>query len=539
MKKSLSLILVSLILCLSNGFSEVKISSLFGNGMVFQQGQLAPVWGWSESGDKVAVAFKGQKKEAVVGKSGKWMVKLDPLEMSKESSVMTITVNDEVLTINDVLVGEVWLCSGQSNMDFNLMSLSRPARDKKDQPVADYLKKEMDTASDPLLRQIVVPKEVSPLVERVNFKGEWNPSTPENNQLFTATGYFFARELRRELDVPVGLIKAPWGGTRVEAWIPESGYQSLPELAQFNDESIAAMNAQLANFDQVKIDAAYKVSIEKWKVASKKAKANKKKAPRYPKKKESPDMARTLPSTLYNGLIAPVVQYGIKGAIWYQGESNQGSHSDEYAKYFTTMIKEWRTLWGQGDFPFYYAQLAAFNNPNKEPIDNDGWVTVCDEQRKTLTLINTGMAVLNDIGEAKDIHPKNKIDAGKRLSLWALKNDYRKPIKVCSGPLYKSHKVDAAKVIIEFDSIGSGLMVATKHLMDAPVESQEPLARFQIKGSDGAWKWGVAKIVGKTVEVSHSDITEPVAVRYAWSKNPEGANLYNKEGLPASVFKTD
>ena len=539
MKKTLNLIIVSLMLCLSHGLAEVNISSLFSDGMVFQQGQLAPVWGWADSADKVTVAFKGQTKEAVVGEEGKWMVKLDPLKMSKEPATMIVTVGGETLEINDILVGEVWLCSGQSNMDYDLVSLSKPAREKEYQPVADYLKKETETASDPLLRQIIVPREVSPLVERKNFVGKWQASNPANNKLFSATAYFFARELRKELNVPIGLIKASWGGTRVEAWIPKVGYNEFPDMKAFYSGQIKLLKKQSEDFNKANADADYEMALTNWRVAVKKANVGKGKRPRKPKKMESPENRRTTPSTLYNGLIAPVIPYAIKGAIWYQGESNANMHADEYSKYFMTLIKSWRSIWGQGDFPFYFAQLASCMDATTDPIGDNGWMSVCDEQRKTLVLKNTGMAVLNDVGESKDIHPKNKLDVGKRLSLWALKNDYGKPLNVCSGPLYKSHVIEGNKVVISFDSVGSGLIAATKHLMDAPVESQEPLARFQIKGNDNAWKWAEAKIVGKTVEVSHSSISAPLAVRYAWSSNPTGVKLYNKEGLPASVFKTD
>jgi sialate O-acetylesterase len=233
-----------------------------------------------------------------------------------------------------------------------------------------------------------------------------------------------------------------------------------------------------------------------------------------------------------------LVPYAIKGAIWYQGESNAGHFQDQYRDRFSAMINAWRERWGQKNLYFYWCQLAQFKAVNAEPIAEDGWVTVCDHQRLALSLPDTGMAVLNDIGEAEDIHPHNKMDAGKRLSLWALKQAYGRDI-VYSGPLYKESKISGNKVVVTFDSVGSGLMVGSKNLLDPVVETKDPLKRFQICGADNRWKWAEAKITGKdTVEVSHPEIAEPVEVRYAWSSNAEGANLYNKEGLPASLFKT-
>ena len=229
----------------------------------------------------------------------------------------------------------------------------------------------------------------------------------------------------------------------------------------------------------------------------------------------------------------------MKGAIWYQGESNAGYRTEHYKQSMVLLVNGWREQWAQKQFPFIWCQLANKNTANNEPNDGDAWVAIQNQQREVLALTeHTGMAVLNDIGEARNIHPKNKPDAGRRLSLWALNLAYGKEI-VCSGPLYKSSTINGNKVIIKFDHVGSGLMVGNKHLMDPTVKVQEPLKRFQVCGADRKWKWAVAKIVGKdTVEVWCEDIPDPVEVRYAWSSNPEGANLYNKEGLPASLFKT-
>jgi sialate O-acetylesterase len=248
-------------------------------------------------------------------------------------------------------------------------------------------------------------------------------------------------------------------------------------------------------------------------------------------------------------MVSPVVPYAIKGAIWYQGESNTQTNTLKYERNFRLMISAWRTHWNQGDFPFYFAQLANFKRPVSEPVDYDGWASIRDQQRRTLGLKNTGMAVLSDIGEARDIHPHNKMDVGKRLALWALKNDYPSTMLkagkkagdlVCSGPLYKNHEIKDGKVVITFDSVGSGLMAGVKEGIADTQEIGTPLKHFQICGKDRKWKWAEAVITGKdTVTVSHQAVQEPVVVRYAWAQNPEGANLYNKEGLPASIFTTE
>ena len=506
--------------------------------MVLQQKQTIPVWGWAASGTEASVTFKGQTKSTKADANGKWMLKLDAVGASAEAAEMTIKVGSESKTIKDVLVGEVWLCGGQSNMDFKLNMLIGKAREPQYEPLADYIKNEIKTANDPLLRQIKVPRAVSPFEEKTNFTASWEKAIPGQVDVFTATGYFFARELRKKLKVPVGLLNCNWGGTRVEPWIPMSKFQTTDSLKKYYESETAPIKERLANWDPAKAKANYEKQLAAWKEKVKKAKEAKKKAPRKPRMAQRPDLSNRIPSTLYNAMMNTLVPYAIKGAIWYQGESNAGHYPDNYKEHFGAMIEAWREKWGQGDFYFYWCQLAQFKDPNDQPLDNDGWATVCDQQRLTLALPNTGMAVLNDIGEAKDIHPKNKIDAGKRLSLWAFKQAYGMDL-VYSGPLYKSSSISGNKVTVKFDNVGSGLMVGKKTLLDPTVETQEPLKRFQIKGADNKWHWAEAKITGKdTVEVWHKDVAKPVEVRYAWSPNALGANLYNKEGLPASIFKT-
>ncbi|MCH2208766.1 MAG: sialate O-acetylesterase [Lentisphaerales bacterium] len=536
MKKLISLLLLAVMQV--SLIAESQISSLFQDGAVFQQNAKIPVWGWAPSGTAVSVKFKGQEKSGKADNSGKWMIHLDAVKASVEASEMTITVGTESKTIKDILIGEVWICGGQSNMDFKLSMLVGNARDSKHQPLAEYIKKEIASANDPFLRQIKVPRKVSAFKEIDNFEAQWEKAVPNVVQNFTATGYFFAKELRKKLNVPVGLVNCNWGGTRVEPWIPMSQFQTSESLKSYYTKETDIIKEQSAKWNTEKIKERYNKQLADWQEKAKKAKAAGKKPPRKPRMPQKPDTSNRVPSTLYNAMMHTVVPYAVKGAIWYQGESNAGHVPNLYREHFGALIEGWRQAWGQDKFYFYWCQLAQFKPINENPIGEDGWVTVCNNQRLTLELPDTGMAVLNDVGEAKDIHPKNKMDAGKRLSLWAFKQAYGQEL-VYSGPLYKSSEIKGNKVIVKFDSVGEGLMVGKKNIYHPTVESNEPLKRFQICGADGQWKWADAQITGKdTVEVSHKEISAPEEVRYAWAPNAEGANLYNKSGLPASLFKT-
>jgi sialate O-acetylesterase len=464
----------------------LRVANIFSDGMVLQQEMNVPVWGTAAAGAEVMVSFASQKKRTTADAKGKWMVKLDPLNASDENAKMTITSGAHAITIKDVLVGEVWLCGGQSNMAWTLAGLTKNPGNEEFKPVHDYLVNEIATANDPLLRFM---------------SRKWIPAVSPEVKDFSGTGYFFGRKLRKELGVPVGLINANRGGTRIEPWIPKTQFLKTDAGKSFYESEYKQM-----------------------------AKSNSKKK----------GQSNKLPSGLFNGTIAPLVPYAIRGAVWYQGESNCNYRSEHYKDSMLDLIEGWREHWGQDEFAFYWCQLANKHAANAEPSDKDPWAEIQNQQREVLALTtDTGMAVLNDIGEARNIHPKNKVDAGRRLALWPLKHLCGKDI-VCSGPLYKSSAIDGSKVIIKFSHTGSGLMVGEKHLMEPAKEVHEPLNRFQICGADRKWKWAQARIVGKdTVEVWHKDIPDPVEVRYAWSSNPEGANLYNKEGLPASLFKTD
>jgi len=451
-----------------------QLPALFSDHMVLQRDMPVPVWGTADPDFDVTVEFAGQKKETKADGDGKWRVTLDPLKASKEPATMKVMSGDHGVEVKDILVGEVWICSGQSNMEWTVN--------------ACRAKEDADTADFPMIRQIKVPH-VHSDKSADNFKGQWVVCSPQTAGSFTAVGFFFARDLIKELDCPIGLINSSWGGTRVEPWTPPCGFAGVEELKE---------------------------------LATKPATGN-----------------HQTHTRIYHSMIHPLIPYAIRGAIWYQGESNGGEHVSYFHKK-KALITGWRKLWEQGDFPFYFVQLANFRQPNKDPKGGDGWARVREAQTMTLDIPNTGMAVIIDIGEARDIHPKNKQDVGGRLALWALAKDYGKKDLVHSGPLYKSMKVEGDKIRLSFDHVGSGLMVGNKDGKKPTEEVKNgELTWFSIADAEKKWHHAKAVIDGNTVVVSADGVKKPTAVRYAFTMNPEGCNLYNKEGLPASPFRTD
>jgi sialate O-acetylesterase len=416
---------------------------------------------------------------------------------------MTIA-GKNVIEIDNIMSGEVWVCSGQSNMQWSVQNSNNP---KEEIAAADY----------PNVRLFSVTRKVAqkPLKD---CQGSWAPCSPETVPGFSAVAYYFGRKLHKDLDVPIGLIHTSWGGTPAEAWTRKEVLEAEPDF-----KPILTRHAErLANFPQAKKD--YEKKLQDWQQAAAKAKEEGKKAPRRPRAPLGPDSPHS-PAGLYNAMIAPLIPYGIQGAIWYQGESNAG-RAYQYRKLFSAMITNWRKDWGQGDFPFLFVQLANFMQTKPEPAES-AWAELREAQTMALSLPNAGMATIIDIGEADDIHPRNKQDVGKRLALWALAETYDKDI-VYSGPLYKSMKVRRAKVVISFDHVGGGLVA----------RDGEALKGFAIAGADRKFVWADAKIDGDTVVVSSENVANPVAVRYAWADNPV-CNLYNKADLPASPFRTD
>ncbi len=485
--------------------ADVKLPAVISNNMVLQQALDAPVWGWADPGEKVTVAIGGQSKTATAGADGKWMVRLDQM---KTDGPLTLTISGKnTITIENVLVGEVWVCSGQSNMQFALAS-------------ANNAEKEIASADYPNIRLFTVPRKGTQ-EPQYDCQGEWVECSPKTVASFSAVGYLFGRDLYQKLNTPVGLIHTSWGGSSCEAWVRRAVLEADPRYGSL----LAGWKQRVAAFDPDKVKANYEKRLANWKTAVQKAKAEGKPAPRRPRAPADPRAGQHRPANLYNGMILPVLHYGIRGAIWYQGESNAG-RAYQYRYLFPAMITNWRHDWGEGDFPFYFVQLANFHAAQPQPGEST-WAELREAQSMTLSLPHTGQAVIIDIGDAGNIHPRNKQDVGKRLALWALAKDYGKPV-VYSGPVYKSMKPGAGKIVLAFDHVGGGLVAK-----DGP-----PLKGFAVAGADRHFVWADAKIVGDTVVVCSPKVAQPVAVRYAWADNPV-CNLYNAEGLPASPFRTD
>ena len=503
----------------SGALARVKLPHVFSDHMVLQRGKPVPVWGWAEKGEKVTVKFAGQEKTGTAGDDGTWTVKLDAMEAQKRPQTMTVSCKN-TLTLKDVLVGDVWVCSGQSNMAFTVGG-SLNAR------------QEITTAAYPAIRHFGVPRNMRTAPAN-DVAGQWARCSPKTVSRFTAVGYFFGRRLHKELDVPIGLLGSSWGGTRIEPWTPPEGFRAVPQLK--------AVAEQIDRFDPrtdagKKLWSGYVAKVKEWVPRAERAIARGKGLPPLP-----PNLAagaRMGPATLYNGMIHPLVPYAIRGAIWYQGESNGGEGLSYFHK-MQALIRGWRQVWGQGDFPFYFVQLANFRTSDpKNAAGGDGWARLREAQRKALEIPNTGMAVIIDIGEARDIHPRNKQDVGDRLARLALAKLFEKNV-VPSGPLYKSHAVEGNKIRVAFDHVGAGLIVGEKKGLDPVREVKDAkLGWFAVAGADKKWHRADAVIDGKTVVVSSAKVAEPSAVRYAYAMNPAGANLYNKDGLPASPFRTD
>ena len=509
--------------------ADVTLNGLFTDHMVLQRDMPAAVYGKAEPGEKVTVAFAGQERAAIADKAGKWLVKLDALKASTTPASMNIAGKNK-LTLNDVVVGDVWVCSGQSNMEFLLGNCGRPDDTKE----ANY----------PLIRQFDVHHNFSGW-RQPDVKGNWVSCTPQTAGNFTAAGYYFGRKIHRETGIPIGLIRSISSGTSIEPFCSADGLASIPELA----EDKARLDRKMVEYRSNVSNALPK--IETYIADARKALASNAELPDTVKIAGGPATGPCDWHCVYNGMIHPLVNFRIKGALFYQGETN-GSEEAGYYHKMRALIGGWRKAWNQGDFPFYFVQLPNYSNPDNKPEGGDGWAKTRMAQFKVLSITNTGMAVtidLADVGNPGNVHPSNKRDVGERLALWALAKTYSSTTLrtggkaadlVYSGPLYKGFKVEGDKVRISFANVGSGLTVATKKGYDPMVrEPQGKLQKFAIAGEDKKWVWADAVIDGETVVVSSREAPKPAAVRYAYSINPDGCNLYNNEGLPASPFRTD
>ncbi|HVK06087.1 MAG TPA: sialate O-acetylesterase [Armatimonadaceae bacterium] len=494
-----------LALSISAARADVRPASVFADHMVLQREMRTPVWGTATPGEAVTVSIAGQTQRTRAGEDGKWLVRLTPLKAGGPHE-LTVAGNNSV-RYTDVLVGDVWICSGQSNMAWAVRS-------------SDNAQQEIAAANYPNIRLMFVPNTTSSR-PRETAAARWAVCTPETVPPFSAVGYFFGRHLNQKLNVPIGLVHTNWGGTRAEAWTPDAYLRADPDYATFlkgSDEYAQNYPAALARFEEAQ---------KKWQEAADKAKAEGKPAPGdAPRRPAAPDRNPNLGSVLYNGMIHPLVPMGIKGAIWYQGESNAGQ-AYNYRKLLPTMIRSWRDAWGQGDFPFLIVQLANYG-PDAPDAKGSAWAELREAQTMTAEQVrNAGQAVTIDIGNPKDIHPTNKQDVGKRLALIAENRVYGDKAVVYSGPAYKAMKAEGGAVRLSFDHLGGGLEA-----------KGGALSGFTIAGEDQKFVPAEATIEGDTVVVKAASVARPVAVRYGWANSPV-CTLYNKAGLPAVPFRTD
>ncbi|HRU04399.1 MAG TPA: sialate O-acetylesterase [Candidatus Brocadiia bacterium] len=482
--------------------ADAQVAPIFGDNMVLQRDIKVPVWGTAEPGEKVTVSVAGQTAQATAGPDKAWRVDLPALKAGGPFEMTVAGAN--TVTFKNVLVGEVWICSGQSNMAMALRSCLTGAKDAEE-------------AKDPEMRLFTVGRAPS-VTPTTAMSGRWQVCAPDTAGGFSAVAFYFGRELRKTLKVPVGLINTSWGGTPAEAWTSQPALAAKAEFKPLLD----AWEKRLADYPAAM--EKHKAALEAHKKEVEKAKAEGKRPPREPRPPAGPN-APTRPCNLFNGMINPLIPFAIRGAIWYQGEANAGN-GRLYRTLLPTMINDWRARWGQGDFPFLIVQLPDFMAPVKEPVQAAGWPELREAQMMALSLPNTGMAVTLGLGEEKDIHPKNKQPVGERLALAARAVAYGEKIVSC-GPLYKSVKFEGGKARISFDCVGGGL-----------VAKDGELKGFAVAGKDGKFAAAQAKIDGADVVVWSDEVKEPAAVRYAWANNPVWS-LMNKEGLPASPFRTD
>lgn len=506
----------------SNLQADVRLSKLFGDHLVLQRERPIPVWGWAEPGEKVRVEFGEQSAETAADETGKWLVRLKPEAVSTVGRKLVVQGSNRI-ELQDVLVGDVWLCGGQSNMEWALAACdSQP-----DIQAADF----------PLIRHFAVAHNFAATTQS-DVNGNWQLCTPQNVPGFSAVGFYFARKVHQETGVPIGLLRSCVGGTNIECWMSQETLLNTPEL-----EPYAKVMRESLDGYQSELRTALP-QLGQWVRASREAEAKGEALPMPPVFPEFPfGERRHRPRcvTLHNGMIAPLVPLAIRGVIWYQGESNAGGPADceQYIAKKRAMLADWREWFGDPNLPFYFVQLASFQRSNDEPAGGDGWAFFRDAQRRILEIPHTGMASAVDIGEDDDIHPKNKFDVGERLALWALKNEYGRELEV-SGPLFSDLAISDNRVRVKFSHTGSGLMVANKDGREPAKEAADgKLAGFAIAGEDRVWRWAEARIEGNEVVCSHPEVAKPVAIRYAFRMNPNGANLYNREGLPASPFRTD
>ncbi len=483
--------------------ADLRVGSPFSDHMVLQREKPVAVWGWADAGEEVTVSFAGSAKAVSAGADGRWLVHLAPLKASLEPRTLTVVGREgRSIAVQDVLVGEVWLGSGQSNMEMSVGSASGFEAEKAaaNLPLIRYYGESSGTAEKP----------------QPEGRGNWQVCTSESVRRFSATLYFFGRELHRTLGVPVGLISSAVGATQIEYWIPAEA-QSSDAKTKANYESLSR---GYANFDEARVVANYKAQMAAWQIAADRASEENKALPPRPldilaiRKRKGP------PGGLFNGKIYNLAPYTLRGVLWYQGESNAGNPG-VYQTLLTELVTSWRALWNE-ELPFAWVQLPGFTTTG------EGWPRMREAMLKTLELPRTGMAITIDIGDSTNIHPTNKQEVGRRLSLWALGSVYGRDVPATCGPLPVGSAI-----------VGNSIAVAFKHT-EGGLRSRDgaPVLGFEVAGVERQWKPASATIEGNRVLVSSPEVAEPAAVRYGWRGLPE-CTLYNGAGLPASPFRTD
>ncbi len=493
----MGLLLMAFVAIALPGRAALTLPVVISDHMVLQRDKPVALWGWADAGQTVTVEMLDQTQRAVADAQGRWQVSLEPLAAGGPH-VVTIVAGDERITLEDVLVGEVWLCSGQSNMDMRLNKVYD----------ADA---EVAGATHETIRLFRVERDIAATPQSdldTELGAHWVACNPDDARNFSAAAYFMAVKLQEELGVPVGMIHTAYGGTPAEAWPPWDAMDAQPEIQPI----LARYERQMATYEAARV--AYETAQDSGTQTGS--------AP-------TPPTERYAPAGLYNAMIHPLVPYTIRGFAWYQGESNVW-RAHQYEPLLATMIAAWRTAWQDDALPFGIVQIAAYSEPPRSPRGDGSFPELRESQRQVaLADPHAGLIVTTDIGDATDIHPRNKQEVGRRLAIWALHAAYEQDI-LPGGPVVRSHRIEGNQVIIDFDHVGTGFSTSD----DGPIRG------FCIAGPDAKFRWAVAEVIDHdTLSITEAKVPSPIGVRYAWSDNPDWANLVNSDGLPASAFRTD
>jgi sialate O-acetylesterase len=514
MKKSTSWLLLLTALTIGSAAAEPALPAFFSDHAVLQRDKPLPIWGTADPGEAIVVSLGSEKATTTTAADGRWKVTLPAQPLSKDPLVLTVKGKTTV-TRQDILLGDVWLCSGQSNMSMPMSTYRQLPEYPDDAKLA---------AGTPLVRQFGA-KDVSAIEEQSDIEGVWSVAGEKSLGGFTAVGYHFARAVHSQTGVPIGLLRAAKGSTIIEMWMSQETILNDPGIKPLGDKLRAALSA----YEEAKKQAL--------------AAGKQPDSPDFPPHPLSePSTLRPRFSTRYNSMIAPFAGMALRGIVWYQAETNSLNPqlTAAYPAQQRALVASWRKLFNDENLPFLYVQLPNYREAATDPAVVETWALMRESQTKCLEVPNSHMAVTIDIGQAEDIHPTNKYDVGERLGALALHHVYGKKAVVPSGPMFKAMAIKGSKAVISFSELGGGLMVGAKEGRKPVVANPgAKLERFAIAGEDKKWVWAEALIDGDTVVVSSPQVPNPVAVRYAFSANPAGANLYNKAGLPAGPFRTD